>query len=120
MVELESHYRTALSEMTLAGVEDDLAELFPLLAPARHLPAPSERTELVLGRYRTRRALVRSHGITLGRARLAFKADECTRCGLCMTGCPYELDLLELPDLRPPPGREPGHLPQWLAGGPAR
>lgn len=91
MAEMEPHYRTALDEMTLAGEEDDLAELFPLLASARHLPPPSERTEQVLGRYRTRRALVRSHGITVGRARLAFKADECTRCGLCMTGCPYEL-----------------------------
>ncbi len=89
--EMETHYRTALDEMTLAGEEDDLADLFPLLARARRLPPPSERTERVLGRYRARRALVRSHGITLGKARLAFKAEECTRCGLCMTGCPYEL-----------------------------
>lgn len=91
MVEMEPHYRTALTEMTLAGDEDDLAELFPLLVPAHRLPPEAERTERVLRRYRAHRALVRSHGITLGRARLAFKADECTRCGLCMTGCPYEL-----------------------------
>lgn len=91
MAEMEPHYCTALNEMTLAGEEDDLAELFPLLAPARRLPPSAERTARVLGRYRTRRALVRSHGITLGRARLAFRSDECTRCGLCMTGCPHEL-----------------------------
>ena len=91
MDEMEPHYRTALDEMTLAGEEDDLAELFPLLARPRHLPPLSERTERVLHRYRARRAQVRSHGITVGRARLAFKADECTRCGLCMTGCPYQL-----------------------------
>ena len=89
--EMEPHYRTALNEMTLAGVEDDLAEVFPLIAPARRLPPPADRTERVLGRYRARRPLVRSHGITLGRARLAFRSDECTRCGLCMTGCPLEL-----------------------------
>ncbi len=89
--EMEPHYRTALGEMTLAGEEDDLAELFPLMAPARRLPPSADRTERVLGRYRARRALVRSHGITLGRARLAFRSDECTRCGLCMTGCPHEL-----------------------------
>ncbi len=29
--EMESHYRIALSEMTLAGDEDDLSELFPLM-----------------------------------------------------------------------------------------
>ena len=91
MAEMEPHYRTALAEMTLAGEVDDLAELFPLLAPARRLPPPPGRTERVLDRYRARRAHVRSHGITLGRARLAFRSDECTRCGLCMTGCPYEL-----------------------------
>ena len=89
--EMEPHYRTALGEMTLAGEEDDLAEHFPLMVPARRLPPSADRTERVLGRYRARRALVRSHGITLGRARLAFRSDECTRCGLCMTGCPHEL-----------------------------
>ena len=89
--EMEPSYRTALDEMTLAGEEDDLAEVFPLIAPARRLPPPADRTDRVLGRYRSRRPLVQSYGITLGRARLAFRSDECTRCGLCMTGCPHEL-----------------------------
>ena len=89
--DMEPHYRTALGEMTLAGEEDDLSELFPLMAPARPLPPAADRTERILARYRARRALVRSHGVTLGRARLAFRSDECTRCGLCMTGCPHQL-----------------------------
>ena len=91
LAEMEPHYRAALGEMTLAGEEDDLAELFPLMVPARRLPPSADRTERVLGRYRARRALIRSHGITLGWARLAFRSDGCTRCGLCMTGCPHEL-----------------------------
>ena len=91
MADMEPHYRVALGEMTLAGDDDDLAELFPLLVPARSLPPLAERTNRVLERYGTRRSLVQSHGITIGRARLAFKADECTRCGMCMTGCPYGL-----------------------------
>jgi choline dehydrogenase-like flavoprotein len=89
--DMESHYRIALSEMTLAGDEDDLAELFPLMVNARRLPPLAERTGRVLDRYRARRAFIRSHGITVGRARLAFRSDECTLCGLCMTGCPHEL-----------------------------
>ncbi len=89
--DMETHYRTALGEMTLAGDEDDLAELFPLMVGARRLPPLAERTQRVLDRYRSRRSLVRSHGITVGRARLAFRSDECTCCGLCMTGCPHEL-----------------------------
>lgn len=91
LTEMEPHYRIALGEMTLAGEEDDLAELFPLMARARRLPPSADRTERVMSRYRARRSLVRSRGITLGRARLAFRSDECTRCGLCMTGCPHEL-----------------------------
>ena len=89
--EMESHYRIALSEMTLAGDEDDLSELFPLMVPARPLPPLTDRSQRVLDRYQARRAFVRSHGITVGRARLAFRADACTRCGLCMTGCPHDL-----------------------------
>ena len=89
--DMEDHYRVALGEMTLAGDEDDLSELFPLMVEARRLPPLADRTERVLRRYQSHRALVRSHAITLGRARLAFRSDECTSCGLCMTGCPYQL-----------------------------
>jgi len=89
--EMEAHYRLALSEMTLAGEEDDLSELFPLMVTARRLPPLADRSRRLLDRYQKQRALVRSHGITVGRARLAFRADECTRCGLCMTGCPHDL-----------------------------
>ena len=91
VADMEPHYQTALREMTLAGEDDDLSELFPLWGLARPLPPPGARTARVLNRYRARRALVRSHGITLGRARLAFRSEDCTRCGLCMTGCPYRL-----------------------------
>jgi ferredoxin len=89
--EMAPHYRVALDEMTLAGDVDDLAEHFPLMVAARSLPPLSRRTVEVLGRYEAHRALVRSHGITLGRGRLAFRADECSRCGMCMTGCPHQL-----------------------------
>ena len=89
--EMESHYRIVLSEMTLAGDEDDLSELFPLMVAARPLPPLADRSQRLLDRYQAQRALVRSAGITVGRARLAFRADECTRCGLCMTGCPHDL-----------------------------
>ena len=89
--EMESHYKTALGEMGFAGEDDDLAELFPLIGDGAKLPKVAQRTEAVLRRYGENRALVRSHGLTIGRARLAFGADLCTCCGLCMTGCPYSL-----------------------------
>ncbi len=89
--EMDAHYRVALDEMALAGDDDDLAELFPLMVEGNRLPPLADRTVRILDRYEAHRAQVRSHGITLGRARLAFRADECTRCGLCMTGCPHQL-----------------------------
>ena len=90
-VEMEDHYRFALDEMALAGDDDDLSGLFPLMTEPRALPPLAERTMMVLQRYEARRAHIQSLGITIGRARLAFRADSCTRCGLCMTGCPHGL-----------------------------
>jgi choline dehydrogenase-like flavoprotein len=89
--EMEDHYRFALGEMVLAGDVDDLSDVFPLITEPRPLPRLSERAMMVLDRYEARRAYIQSMGITLGRARLAFQADSCTRCGLCMTGCPHGL-----------------------------
>ena len=89
--EMEPHYRVALNEMTLTGEEDDLSTLFPLLISARPLPELAARTVAVLHRYQSRRAYLQSLGITVGRARLAMRSELCTRCGLCMTGCPYGL-----------------------------
>ena len=89
--EMRPHYKVALEEMTLTGEEDDLSTLFPLLIPARPLPVLADRTRNVLDRYNEKRAYIQSLGITLGRARLAMRSEDCTRCGLCMTGCPYGL-----------------------------
>ena len=89
--EMEPHYRAILNEITFAGEEDDLAELFPLITAPTPLPSASERTVAVLRRYAKYRTRLRRDGITLGRARLAFDAPKCVRCGLCLTGCPYSL-----------------------------
>ena len=89
--DMEPHYRAVLGEVPLAGDEDDLAELFPLLRPTSGLPPLGPRAAAVLRRYERHRHALRAHGVTVGRARLAFRARECVRCGLCMSGCPYQL-----------------------------
>jgi len=89
--EMVPHYRVALDEMGLAAEEDDLAALFPLLTSSRPLPPLGRRSEAVLARYDAHRGRLQSAGVTIGRARLALHAEGCTRCGLCMTGCPYRL-----------------------------
>jgi len=88
---MEEHYRTILGHMPFAGESDDLEEWFPLIGSPEPLPPLAPRTQMVLANYDRHRDRVRSTGITIGRARLAFSASECQPCGLCMTGCPRSL-----------------------------
>jgi choline dehydrogenase-like flavoprotein len=88
---IEPHYRAVLDEVALAGEDDDYAEDFPLLAARAALPPVAERTNAVLQRYHGCRKEIRAMGVVIGKARLAFAAASCRRCGLCMTGCPYSL-----------------------------
>ena len=89
--EMVPHYQVALDEMGLAAVEGDLAPLFPLLTSARPLPPLGRRPEEVLARCDVHRGRLQAMGGSVGRARLALRSEGCTRCGLCMTGCPYRL-----------------------------
>ena len=89
--EMEPHYRAILREVPLAADPDDYDEHFPLLTDTQALPPLAARTVEVLRRYDRRRAEIRALGITVGKARLAFAAGGCVRCGLCMTGCPRSL-----------------------------
>jgi len=70
---------------------DDLEETFPLMGDPDHLPKVAHRTSAVLKRYEQHRLAVRRHGVTAGHARLALQGSSCQLCGLCMTGCPYQL-----------------------------
>jgi choline dehydrogenase-like flavoprotein len=88
---LRPHYESVLSEVPYAAEVDDLAENFPLLHESDPLPELSERTQRVLQAYDRHRSVLNARGITIGKARLAFRARDCVRCGLCMTGCPYAL-----------------------------
>jgi choline dehydrogenase-like flavoprotein len=88
---MEPHYRAILRAIPFAAEEDDLAADFPLIGPAQALPPVAERTARVLESYRRHRRRLQNHGVTMGKARLALRAPECIRCGLCMSGCPYRL-----------------------------
>ena len=88
---LEPHYRAILDAIPFAGREDDLAATFPLYGSPVPLPPTTERTAAVLRRYDTHRDALNRLGVTVGEARLALRASPCVTCGLCMTGCPYDL-----------------------------
>jgi choline dehydrogenase-like flavoprotein len=89
--DMEEHYQTILGHIPFAGESDDLEDWFPLIGSPDTLPPLAPRTHMVLANYDRHRDRVRSVGITIGRARLAFSAPKCQPCGLCMTGCPRSL-----------------------------
>jgi ferredoxin len=88
---MDPHYAAILDHIPFAGEEDDLAARFPLKRSPGPLPPMSPRSLRVLSAYEKHRSRLQDRGITLGKARLAFEAKNCIRCGLCMTGCPYGL-----------------------------
>ena len=88
---IRPHYEAVLREVPLAAEQDDLDATFPLLTKPASLPPLSRRSQAVLQAYAHHRARLNRHGITVGKARLAFRAADCVRCGMCMTGCPYHL-----------------------------
>ncbi|MBE1547945.1 choline dehydrogenase-like flavoprotein [Mycobacterium sp. OAS707] len=89
--DLEPHYRDVLERIPYAAESDDLEETFPLMGAPDRLPKVTARTAGVLRRYEKHRIKVRAQGVIVGHARLALRASACRLCGLCMTGCPYEL-----------------------------
>ena len=91
LAEMESHYRRILQEIPFAGEDDALAERFPLIAESHALPVLAPRMQSVMQAANRHQAKLRDVGVLVGRARLAFDASNCVRCGLCMTGCPYSL-----------------------------
>ncbi len=88
---MRTHYEAVLDEVPYAAEVDDLAENFPLMHRSDPLPPLSDRSQRVLDAYDRHRSEMRARGIIMGKARLAFRARDCVRCRLCMTGCPYRL-----------------------------
>jgi choline dehydrogenase-like flavoprotein len=88
---IRPHYEAILRQIPFAGEEDDLADIFPLMGQPAPLPQLSLRSRWVLDAYERHRPVLNGGGITIGKARLAFDASNCVRCGMCMTGCPYGL-----------------------------
>jgi ferredoxin len=89
--DFEWHYQSVLNALPFAAEDDDLSILFPLIGQPTPLPEVSHRTRRVLRAYAQHRRQLNDLGIAIGKARLAFNASLCVRCGRCLTGCPYSL-----------------------------
>jgi len=110
--ELEPHYRAVLAETGLAGVRDDLEEIFPSYHEAPSLLETSPQAMAVLARWHKNRRKLTAAGFRWGRSRLMVEGKHaeasagrlsyhgsnelaaekaCVECGMCMYGCPYDL-----------------------------
>ena len=110
--ELEPHYRAVLAETGLAGVQDDLEEIFPSYHDAPSFLEASSQAEAVLGRWHKNRRKLTAAGFRWGKSRLLVEGkhagasagrlsyhvsndsaaeNACVECGMCMYGCPYDL-----------------------------
>ena len=110
--ELEPHYRAVLAETGVAGVRDDLEEIFPSYHKSPCLLEASPQAEAVLGRWHKNRRKLIEGGFRWGRSRLMVEGKyaeasagrlsyhrsnelaaekACVECGMCMYGCPYDL-----------------------------
>lgn len=93
--EIKPHYDEVAHRIGVAGEDDDLGLHLPrhdnLLRPT----ALDENSDRLYARYRGRReALIRKHGIRMGRSRQAVLTEDrdgrggCRYCGRCLWGCP--------------------------------
>ena len=88
--DLAPHYQAVLGFMPVAHEHDGLEKQFPIWKPTQSMPLSAQALAL-LKKLQANEPQLESNGITFGRSRLAVRADECIRCGLCMYGCPFGL-----------------------------
>lgn len=95
--DLHAAYAAVMRILPVAGVNDNLAQLFPL--PERQLSEPrkSVQAQQLIARLRLNRKKLEKRGIVFGSSRLAVnfqreREDEsCNYCGHCLHGCPRDL-----------------------------
>jgi choline dehydrogenase-like flavoprotein len=92
---MRAHYETALQLTGLAGRDDALSALYPLLVPPTELE-PSAQAQSVATRADAHASVLARQNVYVGRARLAVAqpgpaGGGCRYCGLCLYGCPWDL-----------------------------
>ena len=91
-IDLQPHYRSALGMMPVTSMDGHLQEHFPLRGERHTAPiALASPAATLLERYARHKATFDRQGVWMDRAQLAVDADACTRCRLCIYGCPYGL-----------------------------
>jgi hypothetical protein len=88
---MASAYQDVVKVIPLAGRDDELATVLPLYGDLLELPPLAERSRRMLAASaRSREKLQRKH-LVAGAARVCFHANQCLSCGLCNSGCVWDL-----------------------------
>ena len=86
--DLENGFEQVLSRLTCQAFDDGLSDDFPLYMPASEGTGESTQISDLVARL----ARIRKPSeFVSGRSRLAIDAANCRRCGLCLTGCPFDI-----------------------------
>lgn len=87
---LTEHYQALREFMPMAGKDDDISQLFPMMHFSKDtsLPLTSQATEL-LSRLNQKKAALNHDGIFFGQGRQAAEKTQCQQCNMCLYGCPY-------------------------------
>jgi len=89
--DLAPHYSALAEFLPLAGEADSLDHLFDSAPRANQSKlAASPQGEVLLQKFRSVEANLRTLGISAGKARQAV-ANGCRQCGMCLHGCPWGL-----------------------------
>jgi choline dehydrogenase-like flavoprotein len=95
--DLAPSYAAVLKFMAVASVHDDLERILPLYndRPVPH--AESRQAARLMRKLDRNREALNRKGVLFGRSRIALDAAgvgaarACATCGLCLSGCPYDL-----------------------------
>jgi hypothetical protein len=88
---MEAAYRNVVHTIPVAGQQDELATVLPTYGDLLELPELAERTRRLLAYSTTARERLASRNLVVGAARVGFRADKCVSCGLCNSGCVWDL-----------------------------
>ncbi len=112
---LKPHYEAVLRFMQIAGIQDELANLFPLYTDYIHELRRPPQALSIAARFEKNKESLRRSGFVFGAPRLAVRTgktiaepaqfseppvNDCIACGMCMYGCPYELIYSSMHTLR--------------------
>ena len=95
--DLSAHYKAVARFMPVAARRDELESEFPSYSDQENPLPLSPQAQAIASDWKRTAHKLAAAGVRFGQSRLAVnaagtgKAGACTRCGLCMYGCPYRL-----------------------------